>query len=246
MARDTSLPEPASAESHDDPGHRALAGGSARAGVFGFSDGLVTNVSMIIGFAASGVGPGVVRLAGIASAVAGAASMSVGEWVSVRAQNDLVRRETALELRELLHNTGAETTELIGIYRAHGMSKEQATKAANEVMQDPQRALLVHAREEFGIDPTQLPNPISVAMISLVTFLLGAFLPIVPWMIGGGNGARIASIVIGLAAAALAGGIIGRQAHRSVVRSALRQVAVLIIAVTVTYAVGSVVGVNVS
>jgi VIT1/CCC1 family predicted Fe2+/Mn2+ transporter len=126
------------------------------------------------------------------------------------------------------------------------MSKEQATKAANEVMQDPQRALLVHAREEFGIDPTQLPNPISVAAISLVTFLLGAFLPIIPWMIGGGNGARIASIVIGLAAAAIAGGIIGRQAQRSVVRSALRQVAVLIIAVTVTYAVGSVVGVNVS
>jgi VIT1/CCC1 family predicted Fe2+/Mn2+ transporter len=104
----------------------------------------------------------------------------------------------------------------------------------------------VHAREEFGIDPTQLPNPISVAAISLVTFLLGAFLPIIPWMIGGGNGARIASIVIGLAAAAIAGGIIGRQAQRSVVRSALRQVAVLIIAVTVTYAVGSVVGVNVS
>lgn len=246
MARDSSPPESASAESHDDPGHRALAGGSARAGVFGFSDGLVTNVSMIIGFAASGVGPGVVRLAGIASAVAGAASMSVGEWVSVRAQNDLVRRETALELRELLHNTGAETAELVGIYRAHGMSKEQATAAAHEVMKDPQRALLVHAREEFGIDPTQLPNPVSVATISLVTFLVGAFLPIIPWMMSEGNGARVASIAIGVSAAALAGGAIGRQAHRSVLRSALRQVAVLVLAVSVTFAVGSIVGVNVS
>lgn len=246
MARDSSPPESASAESHDDPGHRALAGGSARAGVFGFSDGLVTNVSMIIGFAASGVGPGVVRLAGIASAVAGAASMSVGEWVSVRAQNDLVRRETALELRELLHNTGAETAELVGIYRAHGMSKEQATAAAHEVMKDPQRALLVHAREEFGIDPTQLPNPVSVATISLVTFLVGAFLPIIPWMMSEGNSARVASIAIGVSAAALAGGAIGRQAHRSVLRSALRQVAVLVLAVSVTFAVGSIVGVNVS
>jgi len=246
MASDTSLPDTVSAESHDDPGHRALAGGSARAGVFGFSDGLVTNVSMIIGFAASGVGPSVVRLAGIASAVAGAASMSVGEWVSVRAHNDLVRRETALELRELLHNTGAETAELVGIYRAHGMSKEQATQAAVEVMKDPQRALLVHTREEFGLDPTQLPNPLTVAAVSLVTFLVGAFLPIIPWIIGAGNGARIASIAIGLSAAEIAGGIIGRQARRSIVRSAARQVAVLVIAVTVTFAVGSIVGVNVS
>ncbi|MFM7650407.1 MAG: VIT1/CCC1 transporter family protein [Acidimicrobiaceae bacterium] len=87
-------------EHEGHPDHRALAGGSARAGVFGFSDGLVSNVSLIIGFAAGGVDSSVVRLAGIAAAVAGAASMAAGEWVSISAQNDLVEREMALELRE--------------------------------------------------------------------------------------------------------------------------------------------------
>ena len=88
-------------EHEGHPDHRALAGGSARAGVFGFSDGLVSNVSLIIGFAAGGVDSSVVRLAGIAAAVAGAASMAAGEWVSISAQNELVEREMALELREL-------------------------------------------------------------------------------------------------------------------------------------------------
>ena len=106
--------------------------------MFGVSDGLVTNVSLIIGFAASGVDSSYVRLAGIASAVAGAVSMAAGEWVSITSQNDLVRREIALELRELKRNASAETSELAGMYRSHGMSPKQAEAAAAEVMQDPE------------------------------------------------------------------------------------------------------------
>lgn len=232
------------AEHEDHPDHRALAGGTARAGVFGLSDGLVTNVSLIIGFASSGVGSSVVRLAGIASAVAGAVSMAAGEWVSVKAQNELVQREMALELRELKRNARAETSELAGIYRSHGMSPEQATAAATEVMRDPERAVMVHAREEFGLDPAHLPQPVAVAVVSLISFLVGAMLPVIPWLSGSGDSARAASIIIGVVAAAMAGFAIAKQSERPAWLGVVRQVAILIGAVAVTYAIGSLVGVN--
>jgi len=234
------------AEHQDHPDHRALAGGTARAGVFGISDGLVTNVSLIIGFAASGVDASYVRLAGIASAVAGAVSMAAGEWVSVRSQNDLVKREMALELRELKRNTSAETSELAGIYRSHGMSSKQAEAAAAEVMQDPNRAVMVHAREEFGLDPSQLPNPLQVAAISIVSFLIGAMLPVIPWLTGAGSAAQWSSIAIGVVAAGVLGAVIARQSERPWWTGTIRQVAITVLAVAVTYAIGSVVGVSVA
>jgi len=234
------------AEHQDHPDHRALAGGSARAGVFGVSDGLVTNVSLIIGFAASGVDASYVRLAGIASAVAGAVSMAAGEWVSIKSQNDLVKREMALELRELKRNTGAETSELAGIYRSHGMSSTQAESAAAEVMKDPERAVMVHAREEFGLDPAQLPNPLVVAAVSIVSFLLGAMLPVIPWLSGSGGSAQAASVVIGVVAAGILGAAIARQSERPWWIGTIRQVAITVLAVSVTYVIGSLVGVNVA
>jgi len=240
------MTEKSRAEHDDHPDHRALAGGSARAGVFGLSDGLVTNVSLIIGFAASGIDASYVRLAGIASAVAGAVSMAAGEWVSITSQNDLVKREMALELRELQRNTSAETSELAGMYRSHGMSSKQAEAAAAEVMKDPERAVMVHAREEFGLDPAQLPNPLRVAAVSIVTFLVGALLPVIPWLTGSGNPARIASVVIGVAAAAILGALIAQQAERPWWSGSVRQVVITVLAVSVTYVIGSLVGVNVT
>ncbi len=231
-------------EHEDHPDHRALAGGSARAGVFGFSDGLVSNVSLIIGFAAGGVDSSVVRLAGIAAAVAGAASMAAGEWVSISAQNDLVKREMALELRELKIHPDAETSELAGMYRQHGMSREQAAASAKEVMRDPERAVIVHAREEFGLDAGNLPNPIQIALISLFTFLTGAMLPVVPWLFSSGDKARYLSVTVAIVAAAIAGFAIGQQAERSKISSALRQVTIRLLAVGVTYLIGRFVGVS--
>ncbi|MFM7891309.1 MAG: VIT1/CCC1 transporter family protein [Actinomycetota bacterium] len=240
------MTEKSRAEHDDHPDHRALAGGSARAGVFGLSDGLVTNVSLIIGFAASGVDASYVRLAGIASAVAGDVSMAAGEWVSITSQNDLVKREMALELRELQRNTSAETSELAGMYRSHGMSSKQAEAAAAEVMKDPERAVMVHAREEFGLDPAQLPNPLRVAAVSIVTFLVGAMLPVIPWLTGSGNPARIASVVIGVVAAAILGALIAQQAERLWWSGSVRQVVITVLAVSVTYVIGSLVGVSVA
>ena len=232
-------------ESRDHPGHIALGGGSARAGVFGFSDGLVSNVSLIIGFASSGVGTSVVRLAGLAAAVAGAVSMATGEWVSISAQNDLVRRELKLELRELVHNTAAETAELAQIYESHGMSRTQAVAAAADVMRNPENAVFVHAREEFGLDPSKLPNPLFIGLLSLVSFLAGALLPVIPWFFGGGDGARLISIAIGVVASGIVGAVIGLYAGRPMFVTAARQVGILLLATSVTYVIGRLVGVTV-
>jgi VIT1/CCC1 family predicted Fe2+/Mn2+ transporter len=212
--------------------------------VFGVSDGLVSNVSLILGFAGSGVGNTVVRLAGLAGAVAGGISMAAGEWVSVTSQNDLIERELAIERRELTHNTEHETNELAAIYERHGMGPERAAAAAREVMQQPDTALAVHAREELGVDPHDLPSAMWAASLSLVCFLFGALLPVIPWFAGGGSSAAWTSLGIGVVTAAAVGGLVGRFAERSVVSSSIRQVLIVIVACGVTYLIGDLVGVN--
>jgi vacuolar iron transporter family protein len=220
-------------------GHRSVAGGLARAAVFGVSDGLVSNVSLVLGFAGSGVDSNVVRLAGIAGAVAGAASMAAGEWVSVSAQNEMILRELEIERREHRTNTEAETVELAAMYEGHGMSPEQALASAREVMQSPEDALMVHAREEFGVDPTDLPSPWWAAVLSLACFLLGAAVPVIPWYIGSGEAAKVASVIAGVVGALIVGAFIGKMAERSMGRSAVRQAIILLLATGVTYLIGS-------
>jgi vacuolar iron transporter family protein len=221
-----------------------VAGGLARAAVFGISDGLVSNVSLILGFAGSGVDTSVVRLAGLAGAVAGGISMAAGEWVSVSSQNDLIRRELEIERRELEHNTEFETQELAAMYEGHGMGTERAAAAAHEVMQQPESALVVHAREELGVHPDDLPSAGNAAAISLVCFLFGALLPVLPWFVGGGFKAAIASLLIGVVAAAIVGWLIGRFAEMRVVYAIGRQVVILLVACGLTYLIGELVGVN--
>jgi VIT1/CCC1 family predicted Fe2+/Mn2+ transporter len=214
--------------------------------VFGVSDGLVSNVSLVIGFAGAGVDSSLVRLAGIAGAIAGATSMAAGEWVSISAQNELVFRELAVERRELKHNSLSETAELAAIYEGHGMSRKIALDAATDVMREPEAALAVHVREELGVDPNELGSPWSAAGLSLVCFLVGALLPVIPWFTGNGNGAKVASIVIGVVAAAVVGLLIGKFAERRIAWSATRQVLILLIACGATYLVGKALGVSIN
>ena len=216
----------------------------ARAAVFGASDGLVSNVSLLLGFAASGVAVGVVRLAGLAGAVAGGISMAAGEWVSVTSNNDLIERELDVERRELRLNPEQETAELAAMYEQHGMGQERARSAAAEVMRQPDVALTVHAREEFGIDPDELPSPVGAAGVSLVCFLLGAFLPLIPWFFGGGAAAAWASLAIGVLAAAVVGGLVGKFAERSIPASVMRQVLIVVVASGITFLIGELVGIN--
>ncbi|MDQ3352612.1 MAG: VIT1/CCC1 transporter family protein [Actinomycetota bacterium] len=227
--------------------HRSVSGGLARAAVFGVNDGLVSNVSLVLGFAGSGADSSVVRLAGLAGAIAGAVSMAAGEWVSISAQNDLVERELEVERRELLHNTTSETSELVDMYEAHGMTRASAQSAAEQVMREPERALVVHAREEFGVDPYDLPSPWRAAVLSLVCFLVGALAPVVPWFFDvSGTAPKVTSLVIGAVAAAVVGALLGRLSERPLAPAMIRQVLIVLAACAVTFLVGRLVGINVS
>jgi len=227
-------------------GHRPVSGGLARAAVFGINDGLVSNVSLMLGFAASGVDSSVVRLAGLAGAIAGGISMAAGEWISVSAQNELIQREVAVERRELTSNAVAETEELAAMYEDHGISPDTARAAAADVMASPEMALRVHTREELGVDPHDLPSAFKAAAVSLACFLFGALLPVIPWFTGASGFAPAAiTVSIGVVAAAFVGAAIGRFAERSIPKSIVRQVVIVLVACAVTYSIGELVGVNV-
>ena len=242
--RSQAMSRPAPPRLHHE--HRSVAGGTARASVFGVSDGLVSNISLILGFAGSGASSSVVRLAGLAGLLAGAISMGAGEWVSVSAQNELIAREIEVERRELARNPEAETAELTRLYQSRGVPEVPARQTAEAVMREPETALSVHTREELGVGPEALPNPWLIALLSFATFAAGAALPVVPWFIGTGTAPTIASLLIGVVAAAIVGAVIGRFAERSILRTALRQVLILLGACAVTYVLGKVIGVGTS
>ncbi len=223
-----------------------MSGGLARAAVFGMSDGLISNVSLVIGFSGSGVDASLVRLAGVAGAIAGAVSMAAGEWISISAQNEMVTREVAVERNEHVVNRRSEQAELASMYEEHGMEPGTAKQAAEEVMRSTETALAVHAREEFGLDPNDLPSAFQAAALSLLCFLVGAVLPVVPWMIGSGTGAKVASVSIGVVAAAALGQAIGLLGDRNRWLTMARQVGILLLACAVTYGIGQLLHVNVS
>ncbi len=225
-------------------GHRSVSGGLARASVFGINDGLVSNVSLILGFAASGVDTSVVQLAGIAGAIAGGISMAAGEWISVTAQNDLIKREFEVEKREHIHNREHETEELAEHYMEQGLDADLATLVAEKVMANPETALEVHTRQELGVDPHQLPSPFWAAGLSFICFMFGAVLPIIPWFLTSGVAAAVISVSVGVIAAAVVGALIGRFAERSIPASIIRQVGIVLVACAVTFTIGQVVGVN--
>ena len=143
--------------------HRNVQGGTARAAVFGVSDGLVSNVALILGIAGASTDPTFVRVAGVTGLLAGAISMAAGEYVSLKAQAELVERELAIERASIAENPEAETAELAAIYVKRGLTPEQAKVVAAELMSNPEVALDVHAREELGVDPTQLGSPLAAA-----------------------------------------------------------------------------------
>jgi VIT1/CCC1 family predicted Fe2+/Mn2+ transporter len=228
------------------PGHRPVTGGVIRAGVFGMSDGLISNVSLVIGFAGGGVDADVVRLGGLAGMIAGAVSMAAGEWISVSAQNEAAQREVSRERVELRRNKASEESELAHMYEAHGMEPATARRAAGEVMRSPREALRVHSREEFGVDPDVMPSPFSAAITSFLCFMVGAFLPVLPWFLGTGDAATWTSIAIGTVGAALLGWAIGYVGNRSRWLTLARQVVILLCACGVTYALGTLFDISVA
>jgi len=224
--------------------HRDIQGGKARAAVFGVSDGLVSNVSLILGVAGASTTGCFVRLAGLAGLIAGSVSMAAGEYVSMQAQRELLERELDIERRELARRPHVEQVELAHIYESRGVDPDTARDLATQMMRDPEMALETHAREELGINPTALGSPVGAAVSSFVAFAIGALVPLLPWFFSRGNGAVVASIILGAVAALTVGTVLARFTGRSRVVSALRQLAIAAVAAGVTYGIGRAVGVQ--
>ena len=231
---------------HPEHHHRDVQGGSARAAVFGVSDGLVSNMGLILGVAGAEPAPGVVRVAGLAGLVAGAISMAAGEYNSMRVQSELLARELRLEAQELAVRPQHETAELSRAYEARGLSPEQAHDVAEALMRDPEAALEAHAREELGIDPEHLGSPWGAATSSFGAFGAGAVVPLLPWFVIEGGAATVASVVLGMVAALVVGALIARSTGRPLGRAMARQALFTIVPAAVTYAIGTALGVGVT
>jgi VIT1/CCC1 family predicted Fe2+/Mn2+ transporter len=222
--------------------HADVSGGWLRAAVFGAMDGLVTNVSLVAGIGAAGAAPRTVVLTGVAGLVSGAFSMALGEFASVRTQNEQVDAEAAKERRELAANPVGEEAELVEMFAEMGMSTATATTAAREVHSDPEKAVKLHLTHELGVDPDEQPSPLVAAGSSFVMFALGAVVPLIPYLLG------FASLALGLAAGALgllvAGAVAAQFTSTPRWRAALRQLLFGVIAAGATYLVGRGIGVG--
>ena len=225
--------------------HRGGAG-TLRAVVFGASDGLVSNLSLVMGIAGATADTKFILLSGIAGLLAGAASMAAGEYISVQSQREVLQRQIALERAELEAIPEEEKAELVAIYVSKGIPEVDAHRIADTVFQDPETALETMIREELGLDPKQLGSPWSAAGGSFAAFCLGAIVPVIPYLFGGGTAVFVTSFVVSLAALFLVGSLVSLLTGRSLLFSGFRQVGLGAAAATLTYLVGHVIGVSVA
>ncbi|MGB9112727.1 MAG: VIT1/CCC1 transporter family protein [Acidimicrobiales bacterium] len=236
-------PTPEYSAHHDT--HRDVRGGGLRAAVFGINDGLVSNVSLVLGTAGAHPGAGIVRLAGLAGLLGGSFSMAAGEYISMRSQREVFEYELGVERDEIARNPAAERRELEGIYRSRGIDADTARELAEKMMADPATALDTHAREELGIDPGELGSPIQAALASFATFAVGALIPLIAFL-GGSSGDSAVELSIALtgAAAVVVGAALSLLTRRSAVYSALRSLLICAVAGAITYGIGSAIGVT--
>ncbi len=221
-------------------GHRDVSGGWLRPTVFGAVDGLVTNASLIAGLGGGQVAAHTIVLTGVAALVAGAFSMGTGEYISVTNQNELVHAEVALEKKMLAQFPLAEQEELAGYFREYGADAETAGRMAAAVSRDPGTALRVHTREELGIDPGELPSPVLAGFASLLSFSLGALVPLLPYLLGLPN--LVATLVITAVALVTGGMVVGQLTGRPLVHSGVRQLLLGAMAIAVTFSIGTLIG----
>lgn len=222
--------------------HRDVQGGGARAAVFGISDGLVSNVALVLGVAGAGTSGATVRLAGVAGLIGGAFSMAAGEYVSMRAQSELMQRELDVERAAIATAPEDERRELAAIYEGRGLDPDLATELSTKMMRNPELALETHAREELGIDPSQTGKPIQAAVSSFVMFAFGALIPLLPWFFISGTRAILWSVALGGVSAFAVGAALAYFTGRSWLWSATRQLLISGIAAAVTFTIGHLVG----
>lgn len=226
--------------------HRGGQSGTLRAAVFGVNDGLVSNLSLVMGFAGASSDNNLIVLAGVAGLLAGAFSMAAGEYISMQSQRELFERQISIEREELRVMPDIEEQELVEIFRAKGLSDADARKIAASLMKDPQKALDTKVREELGLDPDELGSPWGAATSSFVAFAIGAIVPLLPFLLTSGPQALIAALVLSFAALFLVGAAVSLVTGRGLIFSGLRQVLIGAAAAAVTYAVGTIIGTNVA
>ncbi|GGX54202.1 VIT1/CCC1 transporter family protein [Streptomyces minutiscleroticus] len=228
-------------EAHrDNHTHRDVNGGWLRPAVFGAMDGLVSNLALMTGVAGGDVSQRTLVVTGLAGLAAGAFSMAAGEYTSVASQRELVEAELDVERRELRKHPLDEERELAELYVARGVEPGLAREVARQLSADPEQALEIHAREELGVDPGDLPSPAVAAVSSFGSFALGALLPVLPYLLGAS--ALWPAVLLALAGLFACGAVVAKVTARSWWFSGLRQLALGGAAAGVTYALGSLFG----
>jgi VIT1/CCC1 family predicted Fe2+/Mn2+ transporter len=221
-----------------------VTGGWLRPAVFGAMDGLVSNFALMAGVAggtaAAGGDRAAVVLAGLAGLAAGAFSMAAGEYTSVASQSELAEQEFENERLELSRNAEGEAKELAQIWVRRGVDLELAEEVARQLGRNPEAALEVHAREELGLAPGELPNPWVAAGSSFLAFALGALIPLLPYLFGAQT--LVISAVLSVIGLFVAGVLVSRVTARSWYFSGFRQLFVGVLAAVVTFGVGHLVG----
>ncbi|MET7393933.1 VIT1/CCC1 transporter family protein [Dactylosporangium sp. NPDC005572] len=227
------MSHPAAEDAHH---HADVSGGWLRAAVFGAMDGLVTNIALIAGVGGGGVGADDIVLTGTAGLVAGAISMGLGEYTSVRAQNEQLAAEVAKERQELIKFPEAEAAELARVWEARGVPPELALQVASIVGRNPDEAVRVHAQEELGMDPDDSPSPWVAAGSSFVCFSIGALVPLLPYLLGAAS--LTLSLAAGGAGLFVAGALVARFTRRQWWWSGLRQLLLGAAAAGATFGIG--------
>lgn len=226
-----------------DHTHASSAGSSwLRASVFGAMDGLVSNVGLIAGIAAAGASPGIVAITGVSGLIAGAISMALGEYTSVRTQNEQLQVEVQTERDALQRNPEGEEAELATMFVSLGMHQATARDAASQVHANTEQALKVHLAHELGLRPDEQPSPMVAAVASFISFSVGAIIPVLPFLLGFGTlwwGLLFGGV--GLLAAGFAA---AKFTDRNPFAGAGRQLLFGGIAVAATYAIGKLLGVS--
>ncbi|MFE4858353.1 VIT1/CCC1 transporter family protein [Streptomyces sp. NPDC056670] len=225
-------------EAHrDNHTHRDVNGGWLRPAVFGAMDGLVSNLALMTGVAGGEVSHRTIIITGLAGLAAGAFSMAAGEYTSVASQRELVEAELDIERRELRKHPADEERELAELYMSRGVEPDLAREVARQLSQDPEQALEIHAREELGIDPSDLPSPTVAAVSSFASFALGALLPLLPYLLGAS--ALWPAVLLALVGLFGCGAVVAKVTARSWWFSGMRQLVLGGAAAALTFGIGS-------
>jgi VIT1/CCC1 family predicted Fe2+/Mn2+ transporter len=225
--------------------HRSAGGNALRAAVLGANDGLVSNLSLVMGVAGASMSNQAILVTGFAGLLAGAISMALGEWLSVQSSRELYLRQISIEREEIASAPEEEVEELALIYQARGIADEQAHHLAQQIMSDKENALQTLAREELNVDPQELGGSAwEAAIASFILFAAGAILPVISFTFLSGLRAVIVSGIISTLGLFVIGSAITLFTGRSVLFSGLRQVLFGLAAAVVTFTIGRLIGVN--